>query len=215
MVRNALWADTKPVALLSQLCKPVSYQKSWAEKKKGQVQAGFEELTSDIMMTGMCGWIPRWVQILLASGLRLHYRGLRSVLTSVLSFFVYSRDEHISVIYWDRCSAALDYGSPRKGLELHVKYSLQLHCQLCQLVWARVWPSVLRCLSGYQNRTLGHCDHPQPLLRWRIILYPSVLQWMKPKARHSGFCHLKSWEDCHNTLCFIFLSCSQLYCCLT
>lgn len=123
MIRNPLWADTNLVVLLSQLCKPVSYQKSWAEQKK----AGFEELTSDtkIMMTGMCGWIPRRVLILLASGLSLHYRTwVRSVLTSVLSSFVYSRDEHISVIYRDRCCAAMDHGSLRKVLEFHVKYQL-------------------------------------------------------------------------------------------
>lgn len=47
-----------------------------------------------------------------------------TVLTSVLSLFVYSRDEHVSVISCDRCCAAIDYGSPRKVLELHVKYQL-------------------------------------------------------------------------------------------
>lgn len=34
IVRNPLWADTSLVALLSQLCKPVSYQKCLAGKKK-------------------------------------------------------------------------------------------------------------------------------------------------------------------------------------
>lgn len=134
------------------------------------------------------------------------------MLTSVLSFFVYSGDEHISVIYCDRCSAAIDYGSPRKVLELHVKYQLTAPQPALP---AHVGEGLTFCFEMlFWIPELGHCDHPQPLLRWRIILYPSVLQWMKPKARHSGFCHLKSWEDCHNTLCFIFLSSSQLDCCL-